>query len=98
MVSTYLWIASLMLFGAWLLYWRKKRKFDRLNEHGIEVFLSYSKKVKAEAFDTLLLCAGCLSFICGTLMLIATDDSTLSWVVISIFAVFLISRIRGRRK
>ena len=58
MISVYLWIASSMLFGAWLLYWRKKRKFDRLNKHGIEVFGSYPDKAKSEALDSLLLWIG----------------------------------------
>ena len=69
MVGTYLLVATFMFFGAWLLYWRKKRKFDRLNAHGIEKFESYRAKAKAEAFDTLLLLLGCASFISGVFML-----------------------------
>jgi hypothetical protein len=90
MTSTYLWIASLMFFGAWLLYWRKKRKFDRLNEHGIEEFGSYREKIKADAFDTLLLWAGCISLISGVFVLIATDYTVLGWLVFAIFAFMLI--------
>ena len=56
-----------MFFGVWLLYWRKKRKFDRTNEQGVEVFGSHLKKVKAEAFDTLLFWIGCGSLI-GTVI------------------------------
>ena len=58
MVGSYLWVTSLMLFGAGLLYWRKKRKFDRLNKQGIEVFGSYLEKFKADTFNTLLLWVG----------------------------------------
>ena len=63
----YLWSVFLMFFGAWLLYWRKKRKSGRRNEQGVEVFASHLKKVKAEAFDTLLLWTGCVSLI-GTVI------------------------------
>ena len=69
MIGNYLWFVLLMLFGAWLLYWRKKRKFDRLNEQGIEIFRSYPKKVKAVAFDTLLLWMGCVSIIGAVIVL-----------------------------
>ena len=69
MTSAYLWFVLLMFFGALLLYWRKKRGFDRRNELGIEVFGSYPKKVRAIAFDTLLLWVGCVSLIGAVIML-----------------------------
>ena len=81
------------------MYWRKKRKFNRLNEHGIEVFGSYPQKVKADVFDTLLLWVGCVSIISSVLMLMAISYTTLGWLAFSIFAVFLlIRRSRSRRK
>ena len=73
MIGNILWAVLLMLFGSWLLYWRKKRKFDRLNEHGIEIFISYPKKVKAVAFDTLLLWTGCVSVI-GAIIVLGKID------------------------
>ncbi len=95
MTGAYLWIVSLMFFGAWLLYWRKKRKFDRLNEQGIEVFGSYPDKVKTDTFDTLLLWAGCVSFISGTIVLMAISYTALGWLIFSILAVMLIRRSRN---
>ena len=70
MVGSYLWVASLMFFGARLLYWRKKRKFDRLNKQGIEVFGSYLEKAKADAFNTLLLWVGNMSLISSVIVLL----------------------------
>lgn len=58
MIGIYLWIVSLMFIGACLLFWRKKRKFDRSNDHGIEVFENYPKKFKADTFDKLILWTG----------------------------------------
>lgn len=98
MISAYLWIASLMLSGAWLLYWRKKRKFDRLNEHGIEIFGSYPEKAKSDAFDALLLWVGCASVIIGVFVLMAVSYTALGWLVFSILAVILIKRSRNRRR
>ena len=74
MIGSYLWVASLMFFGAWLLYWRKKRKFDRLNKQGIEVFGSYFKKARADAFDTLLLWIGWVSVVCGIVRVLGGID------------------------
>lgn len=99
MAVTYLGIVIFMLLGAWLLYWRKKRKFNRLNEHGIEVFGSYSKKVKAETFDTLLFWVGCVSVTLSVLMIVATSDAEFVWLALSILIVFLLlRRFRSRRK
>ncbi|MGV7235643.1 MAG: hypothetical protein ACQ9ET_05220 [Nitrosomonadaceae bacterium] len=69
MAGEYLWVVLLMVFGAWLLYWRKKRKYDRLNDHGIEEFGSYLEKVRADAFNTLLLWVGCVCLIAAVIML-----------------------------
>ena len=70
MVGSYLWVTSLIFFGAGLLYWRKKRKFDRLNKQGIEVFGSYLEKFKADAFDTSLLWVGNASLITSVIVLL----------------------------
>jgi hypothetical protein len=70
MAAEYLWVVLLMFFGAWLLYWRKKRKFDRLNKHGIEKFGSYLEKAKADAFDALLLWLGYASLISAVIALL----------------------------
>lgn len=98
MAGAYLWIVSLMFFGAWLLYCRKKRKFNRLNEFGIEVFDSYPDKVKADTFDTLLLWVGAASLISSVFMLMMADYTAMGWLTFFIVAVFLIRRSRNRRK
>ena len=92
MAGTYLWIVSLMFLGAWLLLWRKKRKFDRQSENGIETFSSYSEKVKADVFDALLLWAGYASFIASVFMLVTIDNTELGWLVIFIMVFLLIKK------
>ena len=77
---------------------RKKRKFDRLNEHGIEIFGSYLEKAKADTFDTFLLWAGYLSFLSGAFMLMGITYTALSWLVFAVLVFILISRSRYRRK
>jgi hypothetical protein len=98
MISTYIWIALLMFFGAWLLYMRKKRKFDRLNEHGIEKFGSYLEKAKANTFDTFLLWAGYLSFSSAVFMLMGISYTTLGWLIFAVLVVIFISRSSYRHK
>ena len=65
MIRTYLLIIILLIVGTRLLYWRKKRKFDRLNEHGVERFGSYREKVAADTFNTVLQWIGYASLIVG---------------------------------
>ena len=65
MIRTYLLIIFLLIVGTRLLYWRKKRKFDRLNEHGIERFNSYREKVAVDTFNTVLKWIGYASLIVG---------------------------------
>jgi len=73
MIGSYLWVVSLMFFGAGLLYWRKKRKFDRKNRQGVEIFGSYFEKVKADAFNTLLLWVGNASLISSVFVLLMVN-------------------------
>lgn len=99
MISSYLWMASLIIFGACLLYWRKKRKFDRTNEHGIEIFGSYLDKAKADTFDALLLWVGVVCFLGGVFLFVGIDITTLGWLIFALFIGFLlIGRTRNRRK
>ena len=88
MIGVYLLIAASLLCGAWLLYWRKKRKFDRRNEHGIESFGSYQEKIKADTFDTLLLWAGYASFISGVFMLLGITYTSLGLLLVTILAIY----------
>ena len=80
------------------MYWRKKRKFDRLNDHGIEKFGSYPEKTKAVAFDNLLLWVGYVSFISGVLVLMTISYTVLGGLVFAVLVVILIRRSRNRRK
>ena len=98
MTGEYLWVVLLMFFGVLLLYWRNKRKFDRLNEHGIEIFGSYLEKAKADAFDTLLEYAGYVSFISGLFVLMGISYTALGWLAFAVLVVILISIGRYRRK
>ena len=98
MIGVYLLIAASMFCGAWLLYWRKKRKFDRRNEHGIESFGSYQEKIKADTFDTLLLWAGYASFISGVFMLLGITYTSLGLLLVTILAIFMIRRRHKYRK
>ncbi len=87
--------AALLLLGALLLLWRKKRKFERLNEHGIEVYSSFSKKLTGDGLDSLLLALGSASLAGGALLFIFFDQSIFSWL--ALFAFIAISNTYRRQ-
>ena len=62
-----------MVCGAWALYWREKRKFDRTNDKGIEIFRSYRRKLFGEAFDALLLWMGYACIIISLFLILSLD-------------------------
>jgi hypothetical protein len=51
-------ILTSTIVGSICLFWQGKRKFKRLNQLGIEQFSSFSHKLRATIFDTLLLGCG----------------------------------------
>ncbi len=49
---------AMILGGGYLVYWEKKRRFDRVNHLGIEEFPSYRHKVACRLADTLIASTG----------------------------------------
>ncbi|NJD24845.1 MAG: hypothetical protein FIB06_05510 [Betaproteobacteria bacterium] len=51
----YIHFGALFLgIGAWLIYWKRKRAFNRTNEYGVERFPSYRRKVFSVSADFLI--------------------------------------------
>ena len=61
--------AVLLVIGAVLGLMRRKRKFDRTNEFGVERFESYGRKLRARFKDGRLVLSSIALLACGVLIL-----------------------------
>lgn len=55
--------------GLLFIYKSRQRRFERINQFGIESFLSYFSKLKSRLWDEILFSVGMLSLCYGTLSL-----------------------------
>jgi hypothetical protein len=62
-----------LVVGGLLLFWRSRRKFYRLNCHGIEQFPKHLKMLTARAFDLLLFASGTASLCISALILLFVE-------------------------
>jgi hypothetical protein len=75
-------VGMILLAAAGLLaYWRRKRKFDRTNQYGIEQFPSYGRKVRARTAEGLLGFGSLVFFTAGILILAFRFEDSWGWVV-----------------
>lgn len=62
-------IVAYGLIGLALVYWAKKRRFERTTIHGTEQFPSYRHKASAKLMDALLWGLGLGGFVSSTLLI-----------------------------
>ena len=74
--------AVLLVIGAVLGLKRRKRKFDRTNEFGVERFESYGGKLRARLKDGLLGGSSIALLACGVLILAFRYQDSWGWIVI----------------
>jgi len=77
-------IALLFVMGILLIYWSKKRRFDRRNALGIEQFGSLFEKIIGVLFDAILWWSGVTILFSGLFAIIVLDQTILSWVALLI--------------
>lgn len=86
--------AMLLFIGAVLGLKRRKRKFDRTNEFGVERFESYGGKLRARLKDGLLGGSSITLIAAGILILALKYQDSWGWIVIlPVCAVMLIALI-----
>ena len=71
----------LLAVAALLAYWKRKRKFDRTNQYGIEQFPSYGRKVRARTTEGVLGFGSLVLLTAGILILGFRFEDSWGWVV-----------------
>ena len=88
---------ALLILGAVLFLWTKKRKFDRTNFAGIERFPSFGRKVGALLLDYFLLSIALTCSLSGLLILALKFQDSWGWILLlplsawALFMLFLMS-------
>lgn len=72
----------LLAFGAVLAFWLRKRKFDRTNEFGIEIYASYWGKLGAKTKDGLFGGSAICLISTGLLILAFRHVDSWGWIVV----------------
>jgi hypothetical protein len=72
----------LLVFAALLTYWKRKRKFDRINEYGVERFPSYGRKLQARLAEGVLGFGSLVLLTAGVLILAFRFEDSWGWVVL----------------
>jgi hypothetical protein len=82
----------LVAVGALLDLWRRKRKFERTNPHGVEQFSSFWSKLGTGTKDVLLRFASLALLSVGILVLAIRFEDSWGWIVllpVYAFALFM---------
>lgn len=78
------------LVGIALLYWQRKRRFDRTNSFGVQRFPSYFGKLRATAWDGFLWLVGVTLLSAGVIGLAHLHEATWGWIVLLPFYAYLL--------
>jgi hypothetical protein len=85
----------LVAIGAGLWFKRRKRKFDRTNEFGVERFRSYGGKLRSRFKDGFLGFASISLFAAGVLLLAFEHQDSWGWIVVLPVCVFMLFALLG---
>ena len=87
--------AALVAIGAGLWLKRRKRKFDRTNEFGVERFPSYGGKLRSRFKDGFLGFASVFGLAAGILILAFEHQDSWGWIVVLPVCVFMLFALLG---
>lgn len=79
--------------GGALIFWRGKRRFQRLNQLGKQQFTSYTGKLRNRAFDLLLLSIGGGALLAGCVILLMEHAQPLLGMSLFLGVIWLIQEI-----
>ena len=83
------------LCGIVLLYWQRKRRFDRTNAYGVQRFSSNFGKLRAMAWDGFLWLAGAILLSAGVIGLAHLHEATWGWIVMLPVYAYLLFMLFG---
>ena len=87
--------AALVAIGAGLWLKRRKRKFDRTNEFGVERFRSYGGKLRSRFKDGFLRFTSFFVLAGGILVLALEHQDSWGWIVVLPVCVFMLFALLG---
>ena len=87
--------AILFAVGALLALWTRKRRFDRINDFGVERFTSYWGKLRARSVDWVVGLAGIILLSAGVLILAFEFESSWGWIVLLPVYLFVLFGLIG---
>lgn len=88
------YVAGLTVVGIVLVFWKSKRRFDRLNHCGIEQYANISQKIGAKILDVMLYSIG-FSFLVVAAIAIFIEHAQSMPILSVSFALFVICLIFG---
>lgn len=97
MSETDIYTAVLTVVGIVLVVWKSKRRFDRLNQLGIEQFANFSQKVGARVLDGILYAIGLVFLVTAAIVFFIEHAQSIPILSTSVtlFIIFLIFGSRG---
>ncbi len=100
MSETDIYTAALAVVGIVLVVWKSKRRFDRLNQLGIEQYENFSQKIGAKILDGILYSAGFVFLVTAAISFFIEHAQSIPILSTSfaLFIIFLIFGTRGRSK
>lgn len=79
----YVHVGTILLgIGAWLIYWKRKRRFDRTNEFGVQRFPNYWHKLLSLGKDGLISTSAFILLSAGTILIAFQYQDTWGGVVL----------------
>jgi hypothetical protein len=82
--------AILLLLGVTLGYRFKRRRFNRMNEYGVERFPSYGRKLAARFVDGLMWFGALVCLLSGAMVIGVAYMDTWGWILVAPVALWLI--------
>ena len=98
MNETDIYTVALSVVGIILIFWKSKRRFDRLNQLGIEQYADFGQKIGAKILDGILYSFGFVFLATAAIAFIVEHAESIPFLsmIITLFAIFLIFNARGK--
>ncbi len=100
MSETDIYTAVLTVVGIVLVAWKSKRRFDRVNQLGIEQYANYSQKIGAKILDGILYSVGFVFLVTAAIAFFIEHVQSIPILsaAFTLFVIFLIFGTRGSSK
>ena len=100
MSETDIYTAVLTVIGIVFFAWKSKRRFDRMNQLGIEQYANYSQKIGAKILDGILYSVGFVFLVTAAIAFFIEHVQSIPILsaTFALYVIFLIFGIRSRSR